>query len=150
MIIAFYCDIIDKNKPFMIQIFGTQRYMLKKKPWEMGPPASLGIYHLLTDIIFLRRLARRRVSPTRFPTRIVGARFHQSSICVSTGSTGTPSKRTAAHTAGAAALRLRSLRRRVRIHTQRRSAAARSSASRAQVADRFALLCRDPVRRPLS
>ena len=28
----------------MIQIFGTQRYMLKKKPWEMGPPASLGIY----------------------------------------------------------------------------------------------------------
>ena len=89
--------------------------MLKKKPWEMGPPASLGIYHLLTDIIFLRRLARRRVSPTRFPTRIVGARFHQSSICVSTGSTGTPSKRTAAHTAGAAALRLRNLRRQVQI-----------------------------------
>ena len=115
MIIAFYCDIIDKNKPFMIQIFGTQRYMLKKKPWEMGPPASLGIYHLLTDIIFLRRLARRRVSPTRFPTRIVGAHFHQSSICVSTGSTGTPSKRTAAHTAGAAALRLRNLRRQVQI-----------------------------------
>ena len=44
MIIAFNCGIIDTNKPFMIQIFGTQRYMLKKKPWEMGPPASLGIY----------------------------------------------------------------------------------------------------------
>ena len=30
----------------MIQIFGTQRHMLKKKPWEMGPPASLGIYKM--------------------------------------------------------------------------------------------------------
>ena len=26
MIIAFNCGIIDTNKPFMIQIFGTQRY----------------------------------------------------------------------------------------------------------------------------
>ena len=49
MIIAFYCGIIDTNKPFMIQIFGTQRYMLKKK--TLGNGSTSQPRHLYCNIL---------------------------------------------------------------------------------------------------
>ena len=65
MIIAFNCGIIDTNKPFMIQIFGTQRYMLEKK--TLGNGSTSQPRHLILVDLYTE-LSRQEIGHTSPPT----------------------------------------------------------------------------------